>query len=260
MPRTTLIPGIERVVIPEPRQAIPYVHAYLRDRILDGTLRPGSKLSQVTLSQQLGVSRTPLREVLRLLQTEGLVAVEPNQRTRVAELDPEELDEVYGSRILLEVLGITLTLDRFDAERRRTAQKQLKTMRACAKRGDIEGWIEVHADFHRTLTAGAGDTLQRQLRLHADRAARYIRIYQAAEPRTWDAAGDREHTEILDALIERRLNDVTSGLAHHLARTALHVLADCAPGFEPRAVPQAVAMVDNNEAAWRATLAAVASA
>src|SRR5271170_8355850 len=91
MPRVVQVPDIRRVDLPEARQAIPYVHAYLRECILDGTLRPGTKLSQVSLAAQLGISRTPLREVLRMLQEEGLVEIEPNQRTRVAGLDPQEL-------------------------------------------------------------------------------------------------------------------------------------------------------------------------
>jgi DNA-binding GntR family transcriptional regulator len=106
MPRTALIPDIRKIELPEARQAIPHLHAYLRECILDGTLTPGTKLSQVTLSEQLGVSRTPLREVLRMLQEEGLVEIEPNQRTRVAGLDPQELDDIYASRILMETLAL----------------------------------------------------------------------------------------------------------------------------------------------------------
>ena len=109
MPRTVLIPGIRKVELPEARQAIPHLHAYLRECILDGTLTPGTKLSQVTLSEQLGVSRTPLREALRMLQEEGLVEIEPNQRTRVAGLDPQELDEIYARRILMETLALSMT-------------------------------------------------------------------------------------------------------------------------------------------------------
>ena len=84
MPRVVQVPDIRRVDLPEARQAIPHVHAYLRECILDGTLPPGTKLSQVSLAAQLGISRTPLREVLRMLQEEGLVDIEPNQGTRVA--------------------------------------------------------------------------------------------------------------------------------------------------------------------------------
>ena len=89
MPRVAQVPDIRKVDLPEARQAIPHVHAYLRECILDGTLSPGTKLSQVSLAAQLGISRTPLREVLRMLQEEGLVEIEPNQRTRVAGLDPQ---------------------------------------------------------------------------------------------------------------------------------------------------------------------------
>jgi len=74
---------------------------------------PGTRLSQVALADQLGVSRTALPEVLRMLQEEGLVEIEPNQRTRVAGLDPQELDDVYASRILLETLALSMTLEEF---------------------------------------------------------------------------------------------------------------------------------------------------
>src|SRR5450755_1682560 len=115
MPRIVQIPDIRKVDLPEARQAIPRLHAYLRECILDGTLTPGTKLSQVSLAKQLGVSRTPLREVLRMLQEEGLVEIEPNQRTRVAGLDPQELDDVYASRILLETLALSMTLGKVTA-------------------------------------------------------------------------------------------------------------------------------------------------
>ena len=59
----------------------------------------------MSLAAQLGISRTPLREVLRMLQEEGLVEIEPTQRTRAAGLDPQELDDVYARRILLETLA-----------------------------------------------------------------------------------------------------------------------------------------------------------
>src|ERR1700721_4045449 len=62
MPRAAQVPDIRKVDLPEARQAIPYVHAYLRECILDGTLSPGTKLSHVSLAAQLGISRTPLRE------------------------------------------------------------------------------------------------------------------------------------------------------------------------------------------------------
>jgi DNA-binding GntR family transcriptional regulator len=246
MARTpTLVPGLRKVELPEVRQAIPALHAYLRQCVLDGTLTPGTKLSQVALADQLGVSRTPLREVLRMLQEEGLVEIEPNQRTRVAGLDPAELDDVYASRILLETLALSLTLADFTPARQREAKRMLSAMRQAAKAGDFGAWFDSHAGFHRLITAGAGAALQRQLTAFADRAIRYIRIYQLSEPVGWQSAGEVEHAAILAALAEHDHAAALSGLAHHLERTAARVLADCAPGYEINAVTHALRLVAN---------------
>jgi len=249
MARTpTLVPGLRKVDLPEVRQAIPALHAYLRECVLDGTLTPGTKLSQVALAEQLGVSRTPLREVLRMLQEEGLVEIEPNQRTRVAGLDPGELDDIYASRILLETLGLSLTLESFTREQQRLAKQALTAMRKAAKTGDVTAWFDWHAQFHRLLTAGAGAALQKQLTLFADRTIRYIRIYQLSEPQSWQAAGDVEHAAILEALIAHDHEAALSGLAHHLARTAERVLRDCAPDYPMRAVQHALDLVERKVA------------
>jgi DNA-binding GntR family transcriptional regulator len=238
----TLVPGLRRVDLPAARHAIPVLHAYLRERVLDGTLTPGAKLSQVALADQLGVSRTPLREVLRMLQEEGLVQIEPNQRTRVAGLDPQELDELYASRILLEALALSMSLAEFKAPRQRDAKRTLTAMRQAARSGDSEAWFQSHGEFHRIITAGAGDALQRQLTAFADRSTRYIRICRLADPASWHT-GDAEHAVILAALTEGDRDAALSGLAHHLAGTAQRVLTECAPGYETNAVPRALELV-----------------
>jgi DNA-binding GntR family transcriptional regulator len=248
MARTTLIPDIRPVELPEARQAIPRLHAYLRECILNGTLTPGTKLSQVTLAQQLGVSRTPLREVLRMLQEEGLVEIEPNQRTRVAGLDPQELDDIYASRILLETLALSMTMADFGAAGRKEAKRLLLAMRRAAKTGEFDTWFAAHGDYHRLITASAGDALQRQLKVFADRTIRYIRIYQLSDPNSWQTAGDSEHAQILEALIAGDEHGARAGMAHHLARTALRVLTDCAPEYVPTAVPHAVGLIERSPA------------
>lgn len=253
MARTpVLVPGLRRVELPEARQAIPALHAYLRECVLDGTLTPGTKLSQVALADQLGVSRTPLREVLRMLQEEGLVEIEPNQRTRVAGLDPAELDDIYASRIMLETLALALTLEEFTAARQRDARSMLTAMRRAAKTGDFGAWFGSHAEFHRLITAGAGTALQRQLAAFADRSIRYIRIYQLSEPQSWQSAGDAEHAAILAALGQHDHGAALSGLAHHLSRTAERVLADCAPAYKVRAVSHALRLVEHGALGPRA--------
>jgi DNA-binding GntR family transcriptional regulator len=182
--------------------------------------------------------------VLRMLQEEGLVEIEPNQRTRVTGLDPQELDDVYASRILLETLALSMTFDGFTTIHQRQAKRLLTAMRRAARTGDFGGWFDAHGQFHRLLTEGAGPSLRRQLAVVADRAFRYIRIYQVSEPASWQDAGDREHAAILEALAEQDHRAALSGLANHLARTAKMVLRECAPDYPVKAVPHALDLVE----------------
>ena len=241
--RIVRLPGIERVDLPTARQSVPPLHAYLRAAVLDGRLPPGTKLSQATLAEQLGVSRTPLREVLRMLQEEGLVTAEPNQRMRVAALDPAELDSTYAARILLGALAVSLTVHGFGDAQKRAAGRLLTTMRRAARSKDQQTWIEVHREYHGLLEAGAPEPLRRRLATLADRAVRYIRIQQHAEPARWAELGDVEHPSILQAVVDGDAQAATTRLARHLAGTAMRVLAGSAPEYTPAAVPRAVALV-----------------
>src|SRR6266496_3683716 len=92
----------------EGKIAATHVHTHLRQMILDGTVPPGTVLSQVQLAQEIGVSRTPLREALRMLQEEGLVLAEYNHRVRVADIDSERRDMQSwdeGNRLFHAVLS-----------------------------------------------------------------------------------------------------------------------------------------------------------
>ena len=88
MPRVVQVPDIRKVDLPEARQAIPHVHAYLRECILDGTLKPGTKLSPGTWPLS-SASAGPRCVRCCAVQEEGLVEIAPNERTRVAGLDPQ---------------------------------------------------------------------------------------------------------------------------------------------------------------------------
>ena len=87
-------------------------HAFeeLRRRILQGELAPGATFSQVQLSNQLGVSRTPLREAVRLLQMEGLLRAEARRRVRVSPPSTDDFEDLYAIRISLESLAVRLTV------------------------------------------------------------------------------------------------------------------------------------------------------
>src|SRR5438093_11282 len=127
-----------------PELSTEVVHDRLRRAILRGEFDPKVPLSQVKLAARLGVSRTPLREALRMLEREGLIDSEPNRRVRVAALSPTDLEELYATRIVLEALAIKLTVPTLEEE-------DLAALEACLERGEV-----LLLEHHDLLRAGAG--------------------------------------------------------------------------------------------------------
>lgn len=218
------------------------VYVSLRELLLNGEIAPGTILSQVKLSRQLGVSTTPLREAMRLLQAEGLLIAEHNRRSRVAPLDPDDIDAVYASRILFEALALRLAVPGMRAEDHAALREDLDAMRAAGDAQDLRQWEPVHRDFHRRLTAG-NEALQRVIDPAVARSERYRRSSLFGSPaRTWELGND-EHEAIVAACEARDPQQAASLLARHLTRSALTVLVKIAPEKDPVAVRAALDLV-----------------
>lgn len=215
------------------------VHEHLRELILNGTLPPGAFLNQVELAPQLGVSRTPIREAIRMLQEEGLVEAEPQKRARVVGFDPGHLEAVYVQRIMLESLVAKLTAPRSSEADVERLEQLLLEMRELAAAEDLDGWQERHREFHAGLIEGViGPNLERALKAQMERSERYRFLYQVA--RSW-AAGNAEHETIVACYRERDGSAAARALTAHLARTALTLIAQLAPAYDPTALRAAVA-------------------
>jgi DNA-binding GntR family transcriptional regulator len=202
-------------------------------------------LSQVPLSRALGVSRTPLREALRMLQEEGLVDGEPNQRTFVTGFDSGDLEFTYSTRILLESFAVVLTIPTLTADDIRTAEKALRRMRTATQRENFAEWRRAHRDFHRTLVQGAGEQLVQLIEVQAERAERYLRFYQLRDTRSWWSRDtEAEHREMLETITQNHPGSQSSveAIGNHLARTALWVIAEADPQRDPRPIRLALQM------------------
>lgn len=217
------------------------VYVELRNAILASELAPDSAISQVQLAKQLGVSRTPLREALRTLQREGLVEQLPNRRTRIAAFDPHDLDLLYGTRIALECLAIFLTVPLMEDSDLDELRVSRERMAALGVEKDPEGWEVPHRRFHQILRVHSGERLIRQAEELSDHSERYRRVY-LREPRAW-AGATEEHLAIERACHDRSPMLAAERLAHHLARTALTLLMEMAPQYEPRAIRGAMGFV-----------------
>ncbi len=88
----------------------------IRDAIIEGELRPGTKIPEAELAQELGVSRTPVREAIRILEQQGLVKSRPTDGTYIAILDREEAHDSLSVRAALEQLAVQQAMDRLGPE------------------------------------------------------------------------------------------------------------------------------------------------
>lgn len=229
----------------EERQAGLEIYAYLRKLILDGMVAPNTVLSQVELAKTLGVSRTPVREAIRRLHEAGLVTAEPNQRPRVRGFDPNELDALYAGRIMLEALAIYVSVGRMTDADIASLKSTIDRLSEEAFRDDFDGWLRDHRDFHLGLYRYAGKEFLKTLEDVNARSERYQRSYYARNQPNWGHRGDIEHKAIFEACRRGDARDAASRLAKHLARTALELLSDLAPEYEPAGVRSALKFITN---------------
>lgn len=226
------------------RQNVDVVHDRLRAAILRGELDAGEELSQVRLAQELGVSRTPLREAFRLLQREGLVEASPNRSYRVTAFSAEDLEELYVTMLPLEAVAVRLTLPRLRSEDIAAMEGDLAQMAHFARAAEVERWETPHRDFHRRLAQHGGRRVADLLDQLRDHAGRYRRVYLTGTSYGFEAAA-AEHREILDACRDGRADAAAARLVHHLAHTATGVLEMAEAGYEPAALRVALAVAES---------------
>jgi DNA-binding GntR family transcriptional regulator len=223
------------------------VYTSLRESILNGAIAPGSFLSQVRLASDLGVSRGPLREAVRMLQSEGLVEAEVNRRGRVSEFSIEDLEQLYAMRIVHEALALRISVSQFTKRDLEALRGHLRRMAAFADH-DLPGWQAVDREFHFALVAHVGDRMMRTIRELYDHADRYRWLYIKGMPRALSIAAE-EHTRIVDGCTSGDAALAAGELARHLARTALTVLTHHAPEHDPTTVRAAIRLATGVETA-----------
>src|ERR1700704_190593 len=123
-----------------PLVSSPGIYEQLREQILDGAFDPATPISQIKLAESLGVSRTPLREALRMLQRDGLIYSEPNRRVRVTALSITDLEELYASRIMIEALALRITVPRATAADFVELDAAMAAMAEAAALRDVALW------------------------------------------------------------------------------------------------------------------------
>ena len=186
---------LRATTVAAPRSSIPatplhvqtvvdHVYAALREGILDGTLAHGTRLPQGSLAQDFGVSRTPLREALRRLATEGLVVFSPNRGATVSEFDFGDRRHVWAARAAVEPGAARMAADTRDPAMIGRMRDAIARQRE--EGNDPDASCSANREFHLALAAASGNPhLKRFVEICGCRAPRL----QPSRPRRAGARG-----------------------------------------------------------------------
>ena len=129
---------------------------FLREQVYRGELKPGTRLLEVELCNQLEVSRAPIREALLTLQSDGLVTMRPHRGATVATFSDDDIREIYQLRQLLDPVAARAAAVRRDPATIAALREQLDVIAQALARDDGLQVAIAHADFHRALGRGSG--------------------------------------------------------------------------------------------------------
>lgn len=120
----------------------------LRQAIITGVLAPGERLMEISLSKQLGVSRTPVREAIRMLELEGLVNMVPRKGAKVASITEKNLRDVLEIRSNLEQFGVSLACERISPAGEEELKNIHTSFKDAVEQGDLLRIVEIDQAFH----------------------------------------------------------------------------------------------------------------
>ncbi|MBP0593691.1 GntR family transcriptional regulator [Paraburkholderia sp. LEh10] len=187
----------------------------LRAAIVEGTLEPGAPLRQDAIARHFSVSAIPVREALRLLETEGWVKVELNKGATVARLTPAEAREIYEIRSALESLAIALAIPNHTPE---TLREAASLREAAEREPDPALYVARNEAFHTCLYAPANrPQLAEMIAALHRRGERYLRLKFGLP--AYKGESDTEHEAILAAVERKDIAAAQSLISAHLLGT-----------------------------------------
>jgi DNA-binding GntR family transcriptional regulator len=191
------------------------VGAALRDLIVEGELAPGSRISERELCARFGISRTPLREALKVLAREGLVDLLPRRGARVARLDAKDVADMFEVMASLEALAGRLAAARITAPELDEIRALHFEMLAAHARRDLPTYFRRNQAIHEAILAAARNpVLSRTYHGLGGRIRRARYVANMSKERWRDAVA--EHEAILEALARRDAEALAGLLERHL--------------------------------------------
>lgn len=201
-----------------------HVHDRIRNEILFGRLRPNQHLVESDIAERLDVSRTPVRETLQRLATEGLI-ISRRRRWVVYEHTPDEIREIYETRMALEGFAARLASERADEQQIDGLRSAMRALDGPSAKGEAR--VEANERFHGLIIAAANN---RYLAEEIQRSRRYyfnvglVSLYESSDI----TKSQREHADLLAAIVEGDGDRAEAMCRSHIGH-ALNLILDRLP-------------------------------
>lgn len=203
-------------VISIPRQVLHQeVALRLRQRIVEGEIPPGAKLNERALSEALHVSRTPLREAIKMLAAEGLVELLPNRGAVAAQLSAQDVADTFEVIAGLEGLSGELAAQRISAPELAEIRALHYEMLAAFTRRDLSAYYGLNARIHERINAAARNPVLGQTYRNVNARLQALRFRSNFDDRKWQRAV-QEHEAMVDKLAARDAPGLRALLVQHL--------------------------------------------
>ena len=171
----------------------------LREAILKGELKPGERLMELQLASRLGVSRTPIREAIRMLELEGLAVTMPRKGAEVAKMTEKDMEDVLKIRKALDELAVGLACDNMTEEELKQLYVALKNFEESIRSGDVKQIAQADVEFHDSIYQAA------------DNPKLVTMLNNLRDPRLIE-----EHQGIYDGLKRKDKEAVVEIVSHHV--------------------------------------------
>ena len=194
----------------------------LREAILKGELKPGDRLLELQLASKLGVSRTPIREAIRMLELEGLAVTMPRKGAEVARMTEKDMEDVLQIRKALDELAVGLACDNMTEESLEQIYVALKNFEESTRSRDVKKIAQADVEFHDTIYQAADNPkLVNMLNNLREQMYRYRVEYlknDTVYPRLIE-----EHEKIYEGLKRKDKETVVEIVSHHVMNQELVV-------------------------------------
>ncbi len=176
------------------------VYDELQEAILSGALQKGEALTELSLSEKLGVSRTPIRGALGRLSEEGLVKLIPNRGAVVVGITKEDIIDIYRIRMRLEGLASAMAAEKISEETKKELLDIVELTEFYMQKHDTEHSKELDTLFHKTIYEASGSRLIEKILSDLHRHTKAYRKVSLNIPGRLERSSE-EHREILDAIL-----------------------------------------------------------